>query len=387
MRKRASGERFGSIWWRWPAVLVATLLLTVTFVKAGVGEVLARRIAGTSAREAPASIGLAAPMARVQALARVAALEAGVPAAVLLATAYAERRLQLPRAPAAGAGWIQLLPWRPTRSAFSVAPVLGLSRDAIYAKPELGLRAAAQLIAHQGALHGAHLDDPLSWRDALAAWNGATFEESDSLYAEDIMDIVAHGLSVMNTDGSTVETRRSPDRPREAPAVSARPDDVVGDERVPFLRGSDAAGLPLAVEPRRVRYVVIHTMENTFATIVDFFRRPTTGVAAHYLVRARDGFALQMADERAVVFHDACFNEESIGIEHEGYLADGPLWFSDAMYRESARIVRGIALRHHIPLDREHVLGHSEAPDCSEHSDPGPHWDWKRYMQYLREDE
>ncbi|HEY5932985.1 MAG TPA: peptidoglycan recognition family protein, partial [Kofleriaceae bacterium] len=105
-----------------------------------------------------------------------------------------------------------------------------------------------------------------------------------------------------------------------------------------------------------------------------------TKVGAHYLVDSVTGTTVQMADERLVVFHDACFNEESIGIEHEGYVEAGQLWYSDEQYEASARLVRDIAKRHEIPLDRDHILGHGEAPDCSDHTDPGPGWDWDRFM-------
>jgi N-acetyl-anhydromuramyl-L-alanine amidase AmpD len=121
-------------------------------------------------------------------------------------------------------------------------------------------------------------------------------------------------------------------------------------------------------------------MQNTLPVIVEYFRRPGTKVGAHYLVDSVAGTTIQMADERMVVFHDACFNDESIGIEHEGYVEAGALWYSDELYRASARLVRDIARRHDIPLDRSHILGHGEAPDCSDHTDPGPGWDWERFM-------
>ena len=127
-------------------------------------------------------------------------------------------------------------------------------------------------------------------------------------------------------------------------------------------------------------------MQNTLPVILEYFRKPTTQVGAHYLVDSVAGTTVQMADERLVVFHDACFNEESVGIEHEGYVEAGRQWYSEAQYRASARLVRDIAQRHGIPLDRSHILGHGETPDCSDHTDPGPGWDWDRFMSYVRDE-
>jgi N-acetyl-anhydromuramyl-L-alanine amidase AmpD len=163
-----------------------------------------------------------------------------------------------------------------------------------------------------------------------------------------------------------------------------RPSDVIGAAYAPFVAAATTTHRPIAAGLMRpVRFIVIHTMENTFPNIVEYFRRPGTPVASHYLIRAHDGWTLQMVDERAVAFHDACFNDESIGIEHEGYVVEGARWYGDALYASSARLVADVARRHGIPLDRQHILGHSETPDCSDHTDPGPDWDWDRFMTEL----
>ena len=49
-----------------------------------------------------------------------------------------------------------------------------------------------------------------------------------------------------------------------------------------------------------------------------------------------------------------------------------------------------LARRYGVPLDRAHILGHDEVPGISParqksmHWDPGPYWDWDRYMKLLR---
>jgi hypothetical protein len=59
------------------------------------------------------------------------------------------------------------------------------------------------------------------------------------------------------------------------------------------------------------------------------------------------------------------------------------------MYRSSAALVRYLAVRYGIPLDRTHIIGHDDieggtpAAASTMHWDPGPFWDWEHYMSLL----
>jgi hypothetical protein len=59
------------------------------------------------------------------------------------------------------------------------------------------------------------------------------------------------------------------------------------------------------------------------------------------------------------------------------------------MYRASAKLVRYLALRLGIPLDRNHIIGHDNVPGtvpstvAGMHWDPGPYWDWHHYFDLL----
>lgn len=131
--------------------------------------------------------------------------------------------------------------------------------------------------------------------------------------------------------------------------------------------------------------VVIHVTQSDFATAVKIFRDPLHAAATHYVVRARDGRTVQMVRELDVAYHAANrdFNDRSIGIEHEGFV-DRPENFTEEMYRSSARLTAHICKRYDIPVDREHIIGHHEVPGA-DHTDPGRHWDWKRYLRYVRQ--
>ena len=107
------------------------------------------------------------------------------------------------------------------------------------------------------------------------------------------------------------------------------------------------------------------------------------GAAAHYVVR-KDGHITQMIRELDVAYHagNRSYNERSVGIEHEGFV-DRPEDFTAEMYAASARLTAGICARYDIPVDREHIIGHVEVPG-TDHTDPGKHWDWDRYMKLVR---
>ncbi|MEU3249373.1 N-acetylmuramoyl-L-alanine amidase [Streptomyces sp. NPDC006997] len=129
--------------------------------------------------------------------------------------------------------------------------------------------------------------------------------------------------------------------------------------------------------------VVVHVTQGSLDSAVRVFQDPEHGAASHYIV-GQDGHVTQMIRELDVAFHagNREYNERSVGIEHAGFV-DRPQDFTDAMYAASARLTAGICRRYGIPVDREHVIGHVEVPG-TDHTDPGPHWDWDRYMRLVR---
>ncbi|MCX5109190.1 N-acetylmuramoyl-L-alanine amidase [Streptomyces sp. NBC_00378] len=129
--------------------------------------------------------------------------------------------------------------------------------------------------------------------------------------------------------------------------------------------------------------VVIHVTQGSYQSAVKVFQDPGHGAAAHYVVR-KDGHVTQMIRELDVAFHagNRSYNERSVGIEHEGFV-ERPQDFTAAMYGASARLTAVICGRYGIPVDREHIIGHVEVPG-TDHTDPGKHWDWDRYLKLVR---
>jgi N-acetyl-anhydromuramyl-L-alanine amidase AmpD len=173
-----------------------------------------------------------------------------------------------------------------------------------------------------------------------------------------------------------------------APAFAAKPQ--FADRYVAAHPGNYAKGhRPQTL----IRYVVIHTIEGSYWGAISWFQNPRARVSAHYVV-GRGGTSTQMVPLTRSAWHagNGWMNTRSVGIEHEGY-AHVPWTIADADYRASARITAGVLRSRVLPIDRRHVIGHNEVPHPSRpgrlggfsgRTDPGPHWDWTRYMAYVR---
>ncbi|WP_326843758.1 N-acetylmuramoyl-L-alanine amidase [Streptomyces sp. NBC_01558] len=130
-------------------------------------------------------------------------------------------------------------------------------------------------------------------------------------------------------------------------------------------------------------YVIIHVTQATYVDTLSIFRNPAKKVSAHYVVRSADGHVAQCVREHNVAWHAGNwdYNTRSIGIEHEGWV-DKPAYFTNALYEESAKLTAAICDQYGIPKDRAHILGHYQVPG-SDHTDPGPNWDWTRYIRLV----
>lgn len=140
--------------------------------------------------------------------------------------------------------------------------------------------------------------------------------------------------------------------------------------------------------------IIVHVTQCSFKRAIRRFEDPSTNVSAHYTIQSSDGFIAQSVSEKDIAWHAGNwgYNRRSIGIEHEGYV-DKPAFFTEAMYRSSARLAAYLCDKYHIPVDRGHIIGHSEVPHTikvgqyggwAEHKDPGRYFDWNKYFLYIR---
>ena len=121
--------------------------------------------------------------------------------------------------------------------------------------------------------------------------------------------------------------------------------------------------------------IVIHIMEGSLDGTDSWFKSKASVVSAHYGIGI-NGEVHQYVKETDSAWHAGRVNAPSwslikaagngiyinpnyytIGIEHEG--DENTIW-SDATYQASSAMIRDIAQRWNIPIDREHIIGHHE---------------------------
>lgn len=131
-----------------------------------------------------------------------------------------------------------------------------------------------------------------------------------------------------------------------------------------------------------VNYVVIHDVEGSYEGCISWFQNPAANVSAHYVV-ANEGDITQMVWEGDIAWHAGnwSYNEQSVGIEHEGYASD-PDSYPETMYVASAQLTRYLTDKYAIPRTRDYVIAHAQVPG-STHTDPGPYWEWDHYMELV----
>lgn len=144
--------------------------------------------------------------------------------------------------------------------------------------------------------------------------------------------------------------------------------------------------------------IVIHYMMGTYAGSISWFKNPDSKVSAHFLM-AKDGRWTQMVpvpdpdpdgprDGRYQAWHCKGGNPRYIGIEHEG--SGGPTEWTDEMLDTSSQMAAYLCSIYGIPIigppgppgHREWFVGlggHDNVPG-NNHTDPGPHFPWERYL-------
>lgn len=143
-----------------------------------------------------------------------------------------------------------------------------------------------------------------------------------------------------------------------------------------------------------INYIVIHTAQGSMESAVNTFASDslTRPRSAHYVV-GRGGGVVKTVSPEDVAWHagtspigsggryeSKVLNENSIGIEHGGFVSEKPTW---SQYTSSAALVSLLCEIYGIPKNRRHIVGHQEIKSAK--GDPGSRWDWDLYMELLKE--
>ncbi|MFF5589124.1 N-acetylmuramoyl-L-alanine amidase [Streptomyces hygroscopicus] len=295
------------------------------------------------------------------------------------------------------------------RTLSRAAELTGLPAAALRGDEGANVRGGAALLAAaQKRLGLPPSEDPADWYAAVAAYSGADDATAAAVFADDVYEVIRGGAARTTGDGQRVRLDAAPGvtpdtrqlrtlglpSPARDPRVEA-PENVSCEWiPAPYERFGDGdyGNHDLASRPasQSIDYIVIHDTEGSWDTTIKLVQDPTY-VSWQYTLRSSDGHIAQHVPLKDVAWHAGNWyvNAKSIGLEHEGFLTAPDAWYTEAMYRSSARLVRYLAKRFDIPLDRQHILGHDNVPGTTTagikgmHTDPGPYWDWAHYFTLL----
>ncbi|MFD7921964.1 N-acetylmuramoyl-L-alanine amidase [Streptomyces sp. NPDC059740] len=305
------------------------------------------------------------------------------------------------------------------------AALTGLPAQALRTDPSANVSGGAALLAAEQRRLGLPASaDPARWYAAVAHYADPDGGQAATGFADDVYEVLRTGAARTTDAGQRVRLTASPGLtpdPAQATAPAARAGTAAG-ARPAAATAATAADAELPLEcPRHltceavpapyaefgdgdygnhdkadrpkdesIDSIVIHSTEGSWETTLKLIKDPTY-VSWNYTIRSADGLVAQHVPTKDVAWHAGNWyvNAHSIGIEHEGFLAAPDAWFTESMYRASARLVRYLADRYDIPLDRRHILGHDNVPGTTAatvsgmHTDPGPYWDWAHYFTLL----
>lgn len=382
------------------------------------------------ADEAPPDLGRAAGAVTLRDAIGQAAAMYHIPADLLAAIAWSETRFGPPVSPEAhadgvvegaegeaahqvpGVGPLHLGEGETGRQArgldtLSRAMALtGLSRAQLTEHVGYGVAGAAAVLAALGAETHAREGDLGSWAEAVARFSGLAERPFQASYARQVFAVLRDGVTETAYTGEPVSVTGHPELPDAESLLGVSQAAQHSADYGPALwSAASTSNYTGGRSGASITHIVIHTMQGSYAGSISWFRNPSSSASAHYMIRSSDGEVTQMVRHTDTAWHGGnwYYNTHSIGIEHEGFVADPGRWYTDAMYRSSARLVRALCDRYNIPIDRSHIIGHYQIPrsgsgapcattatNCGGaggHTDPGnggTQWNWTRFLELVR---
>ncbi|MGA8114986.1 MAG: N-acetylmuramoyl-L-alanine amidase [Actinocatenispora sp.] len=369
-----------------------------------------------------------------QAAFTAAADEFGVPASVLLAVSYQESRWEAHHGTPSSSGAYGPMALtdvpsgatnqrgdgvtRPSgapslHTLDTAADLLGLPAGQLRSDDATNIRGGAALLAQYARkLNGDALPSSVDgWYGAVARYSGSGTENGAKTFAGDVYGTIRAGAATRTQDGQQLSLAAKPSvKPETGQLRALKLTRNSGDPKIECPHGLDCDFVPAAYalnsedkgdygnydiadrpHTMKVDTIVLHDTEETFPDTLNTFTNPASYVSAHYVVRSSDGHVTQMVPTSYVAWQAGNWyiNMHSVGIEQEGFAIQGATWYTESLYHSTARLVRYLAAKYDIPLDRTHIIGHDNVPGINAagvagmHWDPGPFWNWSHFMTLL----
>ncbi|RSS52084.1 N-acetylmuramoyl-L-alanine amidase [Streptomyces sp. WAC01280] len=288
------------------------------------------------------------------------------------------------------------------------AELIDSSTEAVQNDASASIRAGAALLAEYQKQAGAELsEEPGDWYPAVARYSQSEDRRTADQFAKRVFESIKTGEAEITADGEQVvlpaDPTVEPVKPANVPLAATSTATTATTPECPtglvcnfdpaaYVEGKGnyniASRVPYGTGGFDIRQIVIHDIEGDHAAGMSVFKDAEKWASAHYIVDY-DGRTTQLVETKNEAFHagNKTVNMHSIGIEHEGFaIKGGGGWYKEPQYDTTAALVKYLAAKYKIPLTREHIIGHDEVPGPLDrlaggvHWDPGPFWDWNRFM-------
>ena len=252
----------------------------------------------------------------------------------------------------------------------------------------LNVLGAACLMAAQAEelTEGALLREA-DWAEVVGWYSGSDDGSGQLSYIRQVYRMLEQGFSAQTPDGWVHVQSREVDLPVLDLEFRASGDSPLISNFV-YAHSSNYSNRSRSSSD--IDMIVVHTAQGSYSSVYNWFANSSANASAHYVIRSSDGEITQMVWEEDRAWHagHSYTNTRSIGIEQEGWIEQPDTWYTETMYDSLARLIVDISDRQGVPLDRDHIIGHNEAPGCSYsggggascHTDPGNGFDWDRLM-------
>ena len=270
-------------------------------------------------------------------------------------------------------GIMQLLQNPSENTLGRAADLTGLSEEELKNDRGANVSGGAAILSEiEGANKPADIN---GWYDSVSEYGGG------NLYANQVYETLKSGVSEELSSGEKMVLEARPEAETE--------DTFFGQAGADYGRatwyGASSSNYTAANRGRsQINKVIIHVTQGSWSGALSWFKDSRANASAHYTVRSSDGKIGQSVREKNIGWHAGNwdYNKRSIGIEHEGYVSQSR-WFTDSMYRSSARLTAYLCKKNGININRNNIIGHNEVPGAT-HTDPGRYWNWSKYMRLVR---
>ena len=286
------------------------------------------------------------------------ATEYQVPVELLKGIAWVETRVQSPGTTASmtgGYGLMNLVDREDWNGLERGAALTGSDRGRIKLEETSNLRAAAAFLrelADKSFADFPNLNphDPADWWHAVSLYPGLDSATGAVDYAAQVFRAIDQGFEVSRPDGTVVQPGIHFDWHRHAPVETRK------DAAKEYPGAYQWKASPNYSKGRSsYQYIVIHTVQGSYSSCINTFLNKKSSASSHYVgplfrrASHPDGRARRHRVARVLL------QQQSIGIEHEGFAQNPSTWYTDAMYRESAKLTRWIADRAPASRRRAHA--------------------------------